>query len=160
MVALLGDPLKATDALHREGAPHQRRVSSFLPARRPAHRPLRYRTRKRSVYLADRRCDLVVATLFARRRPSRPATLSPGGPPRIWPQKTQGRVELNTLVFRTRRDLIKADINGGEIFEQNGGGGARFRAAEGAVPASPPNPRNFPDRAPDIDTISGSSFCG
>lgn len=130
VVALPGDPLKATDALHREGLPTSAELL-FLP--RGGRLTVRYGTRERSVYLSDRRCDLV-ATLLRPPPPFAPGDLIPEEVllERIWPQKTQGRVELNTLVFRTRRDLIKADINGGEILERSGGG-ARFRAAEGAV---------------------------
>lgn len=75
-----------------------------------------------TAWLADRRCDLVAALL----RP--PAPYAPGEAvpdelllPRVWPGAFLGRTELNTLVFRARKDLVKASLDGGALIERRAG---------------------------------------
>lgn len=75
-----------------------------------------------TAWLADRRCDLVAALLQP------PSPYAPGDAvpddvllPRVWPGAFHGRTELNTLVFRARKDLVKADLDGGALIERRAG---------------------------------------
>ena len=130
VVALPRDPTKATAASTRDDLPTLAELR-FMP--RGGRLSLHFGARVFSVYLADRRCDLVACLL----QPPAPFGLGELVPDealieRIWPQQDQGRVELNTLVFRTRKDLIKAEIDGAALIER-AGGGTRLRLAPGAV---------------------------
>lgn len=103
----------------------------FLP--RGGRLTLGFGGRDLSVWLADRRCDLVAALL----KPPAPYVGGEAVPdevllPRIWPGMASGRTELNTLVFRTRRDLVKADLDGGTLIERSPGA-IRFRLTDGAA---------------------------
>lgn len=90
--------------------------------------------RERSLYLADRRCDLVACLLQP------PAPLQPGEfvpddvlLPRVWPGKPSDRTAINVLVHRLRRDLVRAGIDGCALVERSTGGGAtRFTLGRGA----------------------------
>ncbi len=90
--------------------------------------------RERSLYLADRRCDLVACLLQP------PAPLQPGEVvpddvllPRVWPGKPADRTAINVLVHRLRRDLVRAGIDGVALVERStGGGGTRLVLARGA----------------------------
>ncbi len=116
-----------------------RRVKlEFLP--RGGRLTLSYGAWERSLWLADRRCDLVATLLFP------PAPYGAGDPipdevllPRVWPDGKAGRVELNTLLFRTRKDLVRADIDGAALLERLDNS-TRVRLAPGADVAltSPP----------------------
>lgn len=55
--------------------------------------------------------------------------------PRIWPGQSQrGRLDLNTLVHRTRKDLLRAGIDPGPLLERaRRGGGVAFKLARGAT---------------------------
>ncbi len=130
VMALPRDPTKVTDTTAQNDAPTGAELR-FLP--RGGRLTVRYGARALSVYLPDRRCDLVASLL----RPPAPFERGDLVPDevlleRIWPQQSQGRVELNTLVFRTRKDLIKADIDGAALLERQAGG-VRFRLAPGAA---------------------------
>lgn len=88
---------------------------------------------ERTLWLADRRCDLVAALLFP------PPPYAAGDPipdevlfPRVWPDGRAGRVELNTLVFRIRKDLVRADVDGATLVDR-GDGATRFRLRDGAT---------------------------
>ncbi|MFO0624074.1 MAG: FHA domain-containing protein [Polyangiales bacterium] len=75
-----------------------------------------------TAWLADRRCDLVAALL----RPPPPYVHGEAVPdeallPRVWPGAFLGRTELNTLVFRARKDLVKANLDGGALIERRAG---------------------------------------
>jgi len=88
---------------------------------------------ERTLWLADRRCDLVAALLF----PPAPYAAGDAIPdevlcPRVWPDGTAGRVELNTLVFRVRKDLVRADIDGATLVDR-GDRATRFRLRDGAT---------------------------
>jgi hypothetical protein len=103
----------------------------FLP--RGGRLTLGFGAWERTLALADRRCDLVAALLFP------PAPFSAGDAipdevllPRIWPDGRAGRVELNTLVFRVRKDLVRADIDGPTLLDR-GDGATRFRLLDGAT---------------------------
>ncbi len=129
VVALPRDPTRATDLSGKATAPRAAELK-FLP--RGGRLTLRYGARDLSVYLPDRRCDLV-ASLLQPPPPFAPGEFVPDATllERIWPQLPQGRVELNTLVFRTRKDLIKAGIDGASVLER-AGGGVRFCLAPNA----------------------------
>lgn len=130
LVALPRDPTKVTDDVSRLVAPTGAELR-FFP--RGGRLTVRYGPRALSVYLADRRCDLVACLLQP------PPPFAPGEVvsddallERIWPQQNQGRVDLNTLVFRARKDLLKAGIDGAALLERIGGG-VRFCLAPGAA---------------------------
>lgn len=103
----------------------------FLP--RGGRLTVGYAGWERTLWLADRRCDLVATLLFPP-PPYAAGDLVPDDAliPRVWPGGRQGgRVELNTLVFRTRRDLVRADLDGPTLLDRYDGG-VRFRLADGA----------------------------
>lgn len=109
----------------------------FLP--RGGRLTVGYGSWERTLWLADRRCDLVATLLFPP-APYAAGDLVPDDVliPRVWPGGRQGgRVELNTLVFRTRKDLVRADIDGGALLDRYDGG-VRFRLADGADVAMVP----------------------
>ncbi len=95
---------------------------------------LRFPDSRGSVYLPDRRCDLVAALL----RPTgeAPGTFVPDAllAARIWPgDPSKGRVDLNTLLMRARRTLLDAGFDGPALLPRAEGGGAtRFVFAPGA----------------------------
>jgi hypothetical protein len=102
----------------------------FLP--RGGRLTVRYGSRVCAVYLPERRCDLIASLL-------RPGTNLACGDPipvavlveRIWPGGNQTRIDLNTLIFRTRKDLLRSEIDGATLIERTGGG-VRLRLAAGA----------------------------
>lgn len=90
--------------------------------------------RERTVYLPDRRCNLV-ATLLQPPRPYRPGELIPDEVVlgRVWPGRVSTRVELNVLLHRARHDLVRADLDGASLLVRADGGNAtRFRLAPSA----------------------------
>lgn len=88
-----------------------------------------------TVYLSEKRCDLIAALL----RPPAPMVAGEFIPddvllPRLWPGRTMSRVDLNTLVHRTRQDLTPLGLDPGELLARAPGGGAtRFALAPGAI---------------------------
>ncbi len=93
-------------------------------------------TGKRSVFLADRRFDLLVALLQPREGHA------PGDfigddiiCSAVWPRSDgAGRTELNTLILRCRRDLVEAGLPGAQLLQRAPrGGGTRFVVAPGAT---------------------------
>ncbi|MFO0647688.1 MAG: FHA domain-containing protein [Polyangiales bacterium] len=129
VVALPVDPTRVTAGTMTDDAPSVAELR-FLP--RGGRLTLRCGARESSVYLADRRCDLMAALL----QPPPPFAAGELVPDdallgRVWSTKTQGRSELNTLVFRTRKDLIKADIDGASLLVREAGG-VRFCLAPSA----------------------------
>ncbi len=90
--------------------------------------------RERSLYLADRRCDLMACLL----QPPAPLRVGEFVPddvllPRVWPGKPSDRTAINVLVHRLRRDLVRAGIDGVALIERStGGGGTRVVLAGGA----------------------------
>jgi len=82
--------------------------------------------------LSERRCDLVACLL----RP--PAPFAPGELipedllcARVWPGEKNGRIELNSLLYRLRHALAEEGIDAGALFDRRGGG-LRFCLAPGA----------------------------
>lgn len=86
------------------------------------------------VWLPQRRADLI-ATLV---RP--PTGYAPGDwigddvlIPRVWGSEGASRLQVNTLIHRTRQSLGEAGLNGAELIERAKGGGAtRLLLAAGA----------------------------
>lgn len=91
-------------------------------------------TDEHSVYLPGQRCDLIAALLQP------PAPHTPGEllddailMARIWPSQERTRVDLNTLIYRLRRDLVRAGIDASAfIVRAPGGGGTQLGLAPGA----------------------------
>ncbi|MFO0608773.1 MAG: FHA domain-containing protein [Polyangiales bacterium] len=130
VLALPVDPSRVTAATVSDDLPTAAELR-FLP--RGGRLTLRLGGRERSVYLPDRRCDLIACLLQP------PAPLAPGDlvPDdvvigRVWAARTQTKVELNTVLFRARQDLIKADIDGTALIARQGGS-VRFNLAPGAT---------------------------
>lgn len=87
------------------------------------------------VYLAEKRCDLIAVLLQP------PAPLAAGEYisddvvlPRLWPGRVMSRVDLNTLLHRTRGDITQAGLPGAALVQRAPGGNAtRFVLAPGAT---------------------------
>jgi len=88
-----------------------------------------------SVHLPDRRCDLVAALLAP------PGGVEPGAfipdeklASRVWPGRPgKGRVDINSLMHRTRRTLVDAGVDGPALLQRAPGGGeSRLALAPGA----------------------------
>ena len=84
-----------------------------------------------AVYLPDRRCDLVAILL------SPPEPLQPGDfvsddvvLARVWGKEPRDRTDLNVLVYRLRKDLTRAGLDGSTLIERASGGGATRFALE------------------------------
>jgi len=128
-MALPRDPSKVTESAPTQFNPSRVELQ-FLP--RGGRLTVKHGPHTLPVYLPDRRCDLV-ACLLQPPPPFLPGEILPDELllERIWPNQTQGRVELNTLVYRVRKDLIKAGIDGAVLLERVAGG-VRFRLAANA----------------------------
>lgn len=79
----------------------------------------------RSVYLPGNRCDLMAALLQP------PAPFQPGDLlddevllGRVWPNQPRSRADLNTLIYRLRRDLVAAGVDASALVQRAAGGGA------------------------------------
>jgi len=89
---------------------------------------------ERTVYLSDRRFELLMALL------NPPEGHEPGDilsddalSSTLWPRKPTGRTEINTLISRCRRDLVEAGLNGSRLLQRApGGGGTKFALARNA----------------------------
>lgn len=132
VLALARDATAVTAPMLAPELPVSARLQ-FLP--RGGRLTLGFGAREQAVWLADRRCDLVAALL----KPPSPYRHGEPVPdevllPRVWPGGEGGRTELNTLVFRARKDLVKADLDGGTLIERSPGA-VRFRLAERATVA-------------------------
>ncbi len=88
------------------------------------------------LYLPGRRCDLVAA-LLKPPTPYKAGELIPDEVvmPRVWPGESKTRADLNVLVHRLRKDLIRAGVDGPSlVVRAKGGGATRFAVArEGEV---------------------------
>jgi len=91
---------------------------------------------KAQVHLSEQRADLLAVLL-------KPPGQYEAGDflpdelilPKVWPgNKGKDRTDLNVLLFRIRRDLLRAGINPFRVLERlKGGGGTCFRLAPGAT---------------------------
>ncbi len=95
----------------------------FLP--RGGRLRLRSGGREQAVYLPGQRCDLM-AILLRPPPPLRPGELVDDDLvlSRVWPTQTRGRVDLNTLIYRLRKDLVAAGIDATAFIQRASGGGA------------------------------------
>jgi hypothetical protein len=95
----------------------------FLPRGGRLH--LRSGEQQRSVYLPGHRCDLM-AVLLKPPSPLRAGSLLDDElvVSRVWPNQTRNRVDLNTLIYRLRRDLVAAGIDATAFIRRAAGGGA------------------------------------
>ena len=87
-----------------------------------------------SVYLTDRRADLV-AVLLKPPDPHEPGDFLEDSVVlgRVWGRKRVDRTNLNVLLHRIRKDLGRIGLDGTKIIERSEGGGAtRFILEEGA----------------------------
>lgn len=126
---LAGDSSSAeTTRHHLRSEPGATSVSlAFLP--RGGRVEMRVAGSTVTVYLAERRCNLVACLLQP------PDGFEPGDfvdddavIPRVWPNQSKSRTDLNTLLHRVRKDLIGAGVDGAQLIERAEGGGAtRFR---------------------------------
>ena len=129
VVALPADPSKPT-AVNAADELVSSAVLSFFP--RGGRLSLRIGTRERKVYLAEKRSELV-ALLF---RPPAPYAAGEFIPDavlldRLWPGGEAARTDLNTLLWRVRRDFADAGLDRVNLFERKGGG-LRVRLPPGA----------------------------
>jgi hypothetical protein len=80
------------------------------------------------VYLPGARCDLM-ALLLQPPEPHQPGELLEDDLliARVWPGQSRTRIDLNTLVYRLRRDLVAAGIDATSfVLRAPGGGGTRL----------------------------------
>ncbi len=87
-----------------------------------------------SVYLADRRCNLI-AVLLQPPDPHAPGDYIEDDVviARVWGKSGATRTNLNVLLHRVRKDLDRAGLDGAAMIERREGGGAtRFTLGEGA----------------------------
>lgn len=114
--------LRTTVGTDDEVLPSQARLE-FLPRGGRLHVELRGRAI--SAYLADRRCDLVACLLS----PPTPYGAGDYVPDdmvlsRVWPGQSKSRTDLNVLVHRVRKDLVRAGADGCHVVVRAPGGGA------------------------------------
>lgn len=83
--------------------------------------------------LSERRCDLV-ACLLKPPAPFAPGEIIPEDVlcARVWPGEKNGRIELNSLLFRLRHALAEQGIDSAALFERRSGG-LRFCLAPDAT---------------------------
>ena len=123
----------AFDTATAEGSPLARAADlEFMPNGGLLHLTL---DKEHAIWLPHRRADLVAVLL------SPPVGYGAGGwvpddvlIPRVWVAAGAGRVQLNTLIHRTRLSFSEAGLPGPTMVERIPGGGAtRFPLAQGAT---------------------------
>jgi hypothetical protein len=118
-----------------EGAPSalpDRIELDFLP--RGGRLQVRAASGEYGVYLPGQRCDLM-ALLLQPPEPHRPGDLLEDDfvIARVWPSQLRTRIDLNTLIYRLRRDLVRAGIDATSfVLRAPGGGGTRLGLAQDA----------------------------
>jgi hypothetical protein len=90
-----------------------------------------------SVFLPDRRCDLVAALLKPQGAPPGSFVADDALAARVWPgEPGKGRTDINVLLHRVRATLVQAEIDARALLERSPGGGAtRFVLGDGATVA-------------------------
>ncbi len=88
----------------------------------------------RTLYLSDRRCDLV-AVLLQPPEPHAPGDFVEDDAviARIWGKQLAGRTNLNVLIHRVRKDLARVGLDGGALLQRSEGGGATRLALAAAA---------------------------
>jgi hypothetical protein len=90
---------------------------------------------ERCVYLPGQRCDLM-AVLLSPPEPHQVGEILDDDYliERLWPNQTRTRGDLNTLVYRLRKDLVRAGIDATAfLLRTPGGGGTRLGLARGVA---------------------------
>ena len=129
-IALPADPSKPTLTPTPDG-PVLSAVLTYLP--RGGRLALRIGRRERKVYLSGQRCELVASLL----QPPAPYCAGDTIPDavlaeRLWPNTFAGRTDINTLLWRVRKDFADAGLDRVTFFDRQGGG-LRVKLAEGGV---------------------------
>lgn len=129
VVALPADPSKPTAVTGADEAVTAV-VLAFFP--RGGRLSVHVGARERKVYLAERRSELV-ALLLSPPMPYLPGDLIPDTVllDRLWPGGLATRTDLNTLLWRVRRDFAEAGLDRVNLFERKGGA-LRVRLPPGA----------------------------
>jgi hypothetical protein len=86
------------------------------------------------LYLPGHRCDLM-AVLLQPPEPLRPGDVLSDDLviSRVWPVQPRTRIHLNMLIYRLRRDLVRAGIDATSfVLRTEGGGGTKIALAEDA----------------------------
>jgi hypothetical protein len=118
-----------TDA-RAEGELPDRVELEFLP--RGGRLRVRARSKQYGLFLPGQRCDLM-AVLLRPPEPHRPGDVLADDLviSRVWPTQSRTRIDLNTLIYRLRRDLVRAGIDATTfIVRAAGGGGTRLGLAK------------------------------
>lgn len=111
-------------------APPQRIELEFLP--RGGRLRVRTPSGERAVYLPGQRCDLM-ALLLNPPEQRRVGELLDDDYliERLWPNQSRTRADLNTLVYRLRKDLVRAGLDATAfLVRAPGGGGTRLDVAD------------------------------
>jgi hypothetical protein len=112
-------------------AVHPDRVElEFLP--RGGRLRVHAASKQYGVYLPGQRCDLM-ALLLQPPEPHRPGDILEDDLviSRVWPSQPRTRLDLNTLIYRLRRDLVSAGIDATTfVVRAAGGGGTKFGLAK------------------------------
>lgn len=90
---------------------------------------------RRTLYLSDRRCDLV-ALLLQPPEPQRAGDFLDDELviTRVWGKQLAGRTNLNVLIHRVRKDLARVGLDGAALLQRSEGGGAtRLALGEGVA---------------------------
>lgn len=94
----------------------------FLP--RGGRLRLRGPAGERGLYLPGQRCELM-ALLLQPPAPYRAGEILDDDLliARLWPTQTRTRIDLNTLVYRLRKDLVRAGVDAAAFIRRAPGGG-------------------------------------
>lgn len=118
----------------RTGAPLEITMAhlEFLPRGGRLH--LTWGGEPRTLYLADRRCDLIAVLL----QPPEPLEAGdfvedPLVIARVWGKRPATRTNLNVLLHRVRKDFERAGVEGRALERSRGGGSTRIVLAAGAA---------------------------
>lgn len=110
---------------------HPDRVElEFLP--RGGRLRVNVASKQYGVFLPGQRCDLM-ALLLQPPEPHRPGDILEDDLviSRVWPTQSRTRLDLNTLIYRLRRDLVRAGIDATTfVVRAAGGGGTRLGLAK------------------------------
>ena len=104
----------------------------FLP--RGGRLLLKMGAREVTAYLSERKCDLM-ALLLQPPEPYAPGDYIPDEIllRRIWPGADRSRLDVNTLVYRVRKDLVAAGLDGCSALDRVRGGVRARLAADAAI---------------------------
>jgi hypothetical protein len=120
VLALPADPSKPTRRPTLDELPSSV-ILTFLP--RGGQLTVTVGARARRLYLSEKRCELV-ASLLRPPTPYAPGELIPDDviAARLWPGGGGSRAEINTLIWRVRKDLASAGLDNVPLLDRSGGG--------------------------------------